>query len=74
MEENALKEMLSQKNAEFKQALEQHQKCEEELESLRSKRILTAEDERKIKDLKKRKLGLKDRMYAMMSEYRSSSR
>lgn len=69
MDEKALKEILSRENAEFRQIVEQHRKCDEELEILKGKKILTGEDEQKIKDLKKKKLVLKDKMYVIMSDF-----
>ena len=74
MDENTIKEILSKENAEFKQMVIHHRECEEELEKLGRKKILSGEDELKVKDLKKRKLILKDRMYVLMSEYRGSLR
>ena len=49
MDENALKELLTRENPEFRQAARDHQDCEREL--------------------KKRKLALKDRMYQIMLDY-----
>ena len=74
MDENALKEILSKENAEFKQMNVLHRAYEEELEKLELKKILTEEDVLKVKDLKKKKLVLKDKMYVLMSEYRGSLR
>ena len=72
MDENAIKEILSKENAEFKKMVAHHRECEEELEKLKRKKILTVEDELKVKDLKKSKLVLKDKMYTLMSEFRGS--
>jgi uncharacterized protein YdcH (DUF465 family) len=74
MDEKTLREILSKENPAFKQILEQHQKCDEELEKLKGKKILSGEEEQKIRDMKKKKLRLKDKMYALMSAYRDSLR
>jgi len=42
------------------------------LEALMAKSFLTEEDELEVKELKKRKLALKDRMYLIMAEFRKS--
>ena len=69
MDENALKELLTREDAEFRRAAEEHQTCERELEQLRLKSHPTEADAVKERDLKKRKLALKDRMYQIMQKY-----
>lgn len=67
--EELVKELLFQQNDEFRQVFEEHQACERKLEKLREKKALTEEDSTAEKELKKKKLVLKDKMYQIMSEY-----
>jgi uncharacterized protein YdcH (DUF465 family) len=69
MNEQELKEILLRENGEFRKALEDHQTCETELEKLRLKKHVTEADALLERDLKKRKLALKDRMYQIMLEH-----
>jgi uncharacterized protein YdcH (DUF465 family) len=73
MGEKELKEVLMQKNKEFKKAVEMHQKYDTELEKLKSKNYLSDDEKLKVRELKKKKLALKDRMYVMMTKYKKSS-
>jgi uncharacterized protein len=66
MDENELKELLARKNPDFRRALEEHRACETALEGLRAKPFLTDAETLEVKELKKRKLALKDRMYQLM--------
>lgn len=66
MDENELKELLARENPDFRRALEEHRTCEASLEHLKVKPFLTEAERLEEKDLKKRKLALKDRMYQMM--------
>jgi len=72
MEEKKLRELLLRENKEFKNLYRQHQKYEKELEKLKGKSFLTDNEKLKEKELKKKKLALKDRMYYLMREYRKS--
>jgi len=72
MEEKELKELLARESPDFKRAFEEHQRHEKALETLTKKPFLTDEEKLKEKELKKKKLVLKDRMYQMMFEYRKS--
>lgn len=69
MDEQALKELLLKENAEFRRAHEDHQACERALEGLRRKGHLTPADADEERELKKKKLALKDRMYRLMAEH-----
>lgn len=69
MDEEKLKETLLRENRGFRKAFEDHRTCELELERLRLKARLTEADALAERDLKKRKLALKDRMYRIMQEY-----
>lgn len=66
MDENALKELLARENPDFRRILEDHRTCETALDALRAKPRLTEAETLEEKELKKRKLALKDRMYSMM--------
>jgi len=70
MEERELKERMLRENAEFRRIFEEHRGFELALEALRRKPSPSEEDLLAEKDLKKKKLALKDRMYLMMTEYR----
>ncbi len=74
MDEKELKERLLQDNEGFKKLHQEHQSCDKRLEALMAKSFLTAEDELEVKELKKRKLALKDRMYLIMAEFRKSTK
>ena len=70
MDEKALKQELLRENSDFRRLHEDHQACEKRLEDLQNKSFLTEEEKLEERDLKKRKLALKDRMYLMMAEFR----
>ncbi len=69
MNEQELKELLVRENPEFRTALEEHRTCEIELEKLRLKTHATEADALLERDLKKKKLALKDRMYQIMLDH-----
>ncbi len=69
MNEQELKELLLRENAEFRKVLEEHRTCEIELEKLRLKTHVTEVDAVLERDLKKRKLALKDKMYQIMLDH-----
>ncbi len=66
MDENEFKELLTRENPDFRRALEEHRTCEAALEGLKAKPFLTDAETLEEKELKKRKLALKDRMYQLM--------
>jgi len=72
MEEKELKELLMKENEEFKEICELHQQYEDELGLFKQKGFLTEVERLKERELKKKKLALKDRMYFMMTEYSKS--
>ena len=69
MNEQELKEILIKEDGDFRKVFEDHRTCELELEKLRLKTHVTEADTLAERDLKKRKLALKDRMYQLMSEH-----
>ena len=74
MDEKELKQRLSGENPEFKKALDLHQQYEQRLQELSDKGYMTDDEEREQKELKKKKLVLKDRMYSWMTQYQKSLR
>jgi uncharacterized protein YdcH (DUF465 family) len=68
MDEQKLKERLLEESEEFRKAYEEHQELERKIGDLRGKPHPTETDALGERELKKRKLALKDRMYRMMSE------
>jgi uncharacterized protein YdcH (DUF465 family) len=72
MGEKELKKDLMQKNKEFRGVVELHQKYDSELEKLKSKNYLSENEKLQIRELKKKKLALKDKMYIMMTDYKKS--
>lgn len=72
MDEKVLKKLLLRENADFRRLHEEHQACEKRLEDLQEKGFLTEEARLEERELKKRKLAIKDRMYVIMAEYRKS--
>ena len=74
MDEKELKQRLSGENLEFKKALDLHRQCEQRLQELSDKGYMTDDEEQEQKELKKKKLFLKDRMYSWMTQYQKSLR
>lgn len=72
MDERQLKEVLLKENKEFKKLYDEHQTCEKKLERFKNKSFLNEKEEIEERELKKRKLALKDRMYLLMAEFRKS--
>lgn len=69
MDEKELKELLLRENAEFRRAYDDHGDCERALETIRAKTHLSAAEVDEERELKKKKLALKDRMYRLMSDH-----
>jgi uncharacterized protein YdcH (DUF465 family) len=69
MDEQAIKELLLRENAEFRRAHDDHQACEKALDALRGKSRLSTVEADEERDLKKKKLALKDRMYRLMADH-----
>jgi len=72
MQENELKKLLLKENKDFQEVYALHQKHEEELKKFRRKSYLTESEILQEKELKKKKLMLKDKMYQIMTEYKKS--
>ena len=69
MDEQELKAALARDNVEFRKILDDHRTCELELEKIRAKTPFGEAEALAERELKKRKLALKDRMYRIMAEY-----
>ena len=69
MDEKELKELLLRENAEFRRAHDDHRDCERALDAIRGKAHLSTAEVDEERELKKKKLVLKDRMYRLMSDY-----
>jgi len=69
MDEKELKELLLRENAEFRRAYDDHQECEKALDAIRGKANLSTAEADEERELKKKKLALKDRMYRLMSDF-----
>jgi uncharacterized protein YdcH (DUF465 family) len=68
MDEARLKDRLVRENAEFRKLHEEHQVHERRLADLTAKAFLTEAEQREERELKKRKLALKDGMYRIMRQ------
>jgi uncharacterized protein YdcH (DUF465 family) len=68
-----LQRVLSDRDPEFRQWADEHQKCESRLHELTNKNDISVEEELEEKTLKKRKLHLKDQMAERMRSFESSS-
>ena len=65
------RERLIRENAEFRKLAAEHQACDQQLTELENKHYQSEEEKLAQKNLKKKKLALKDQMYAIMQKYRS---
>jgi uncharacterized protein YdcH (DUF465 family) len=72
MREKELKERLLKENEEFRKANRLHQQYEKKLDKLKAKNFLTEAEKQQEKEMKKKKLALKDKMYYLMTEYKKS--
>jgi uncharacterized protein YdcH (DUF465 family) len=71
MTEAQIKEHLRKNNDEFRRLEEKHHQYERQLEEISSHALLSPEQQREKKDIKKLKLKLKDKMQEMIIEFRS---
>jgi uncharacterized protein len=69
MDEQEVKELLLKENAEFRRAHDDHRDCEKAIDAIRGKSHLSPADVDEERELKKKKLALKDRMYRLIAEY-----
>jgi uncharacterized protein len=68
--ETELRNQLLKENAEFRRLAEEHQSYDLQLEDLSNKHFLSEEEQLQEKNLKKKKLILKDQLYSMVQKYR----
>ena len=68
-----LKQELLTTDEEFQRLFQEHQNYEQRLETLGQKSFLSPEDEFEAKQIKLHKLGLKDRMEAILRTHRVSA-
>jgi len=73
MNEKALKDRLLAEDPEFRRIFTLHKECERELERFARKAHLTDPEQQSVRELKKKKLALKDKMYGIMAADRKSS-
>ena len=74
MEESRLKELLLKENPEFRKLHEEHQRYEKRLAELRERPFRSEEEGIEERELKKKKLAVKDRMYKIMKDFQESFR
>jgi uncharacterized protein YdcH (DUF465 family) len=72
MDEDQIRARLMETDQKFRKAFDQHQKLEKKLSKFQAKNFMTEEEKVKEKQLKKKKLLLKDEMYFMMTEFKKS--
>lgn len=65
-----IRDLLVKENNEFKRLHDQHQNYERRLDQLTKRSYLTTDEEFEISELKKKKLNLKDQMFAIIENYR----
>ncbi|MBN2244894.1 MAG: hypothetical protein JW755_03515 [Candidatus Aminicenantes bacterium] len=70
MEEKEIIDRMLRDNAEFKKIYKRHQNYERKLDEFKKKRFLTEKEEIEEKELKKKKLAEKDRMYFLINEFK----
>ncbi|HOE14126.1 MAG TPA: DUF465 domain-containing protein [Candidatus Saccharicenans sp.] len=70
MEEDEIKEVLLRQDEAFRQLYQQHQEIEQSLSTLKERGLLTAGEELAEKELKKKKLKLKDEIYRRIAIYK----
>jgi len=73
MEEKKIRDRLLKENMEFQTVYKQHQEIDIELEQINQKGFLSENEKFEEKELKKKKLLLKDKIYFLISEYKESS-
>ncbi|MEZ5331487.1 MAG: DUF465 domain-containing protein [Thermoanaerobaculia bacterium] len=71
--DDGVKQELLEADDEFRSLWNEHQGCEERLNELAQKSLLSQDDELEEKRIKRHKLFLKDRMEAIARERRTAS-
>lgn len=70
MREAELQERLLKEDEEYQRLAAEHESYDHQLEDLMHKHFLSAEEQLKEKNLKKKKLALKDQMYSIVQKAR----
>ena len=70
--EEHITESLRASNQEYRELEESHHRLDEELQQLLKRHVLTPQEEILKKQIQKEKLGKKDRMAALVREYRAT--
>ena len=70
--EEHITEILRTSNGEYRELEESHHRLDEELQQLLKRHVLTPQEEILKKQIQKEKLGKKDRMAALVREYRAT--
>ena len=73
IEQEALVERLTAENEEFRRLREEHREYEQELEGLKQRPFLSADQQWRMNEVKKLKLMAKDRMEALIRQARQIS-
>jgi uncharacterized protein YdcH (DUF465 family) len=74
MEDQRIKEILIEKNRDFKELYLEHQGYEQKLRDLREKNHKSQVEQVEERNLKKQKLKLKDAMQKLIHEYKKKLR
>ena len=73
MDEDVVKEYLRDHREDFRDLFEQHQTYESELSKFTHRPYLSAQEQFRQTELKKKKLALKDQMQSMINDYLSQA-
>ena len=73
MDEDVVKEYLRNNREDFRELFEQHQVYESELKQFKHLPYLSAQEQFRETELKKKKLVLKDQMQLMINDYLSQA-
>jgi len=68
-----IKKILKAQNREFNKLSKQHSEFEKRLAELERRAYLTQKENMEVKRIKKQKLKIKDKMEAMIRQYRAST-
>ncbi len=74
MKDEEIVEVLKKENSEFRKLTEEHRNLEELLASIDRKRFLTPEEEVERKKIQKQKLLKKDKMAALIRDFKKGQR
>ena len=72
MRDEEIKDLMIEKDPEFKQIYLSLQECETALMVFQGKHYLSEEEELQVKEIKRKKLALKDQMQLIISNYKES--